>query len=699
MKTYYNDETLPCLQAIGPWWSEIDRRILFCHLMNIFGLEAKYIASLPAASYSNLGKSCHISSLEIENEFHAFLRENNNKKGSCPKIRNISFSFGKLNPRLCCLCPYSSTYKNQNQSDEYRFIYYLIHSKSVSLSTYINQDNMKTDNIFISHFPVYIDEILIDSYPFSLIAEKFLQMYAGDFIYDHDNSIKKILDLVHSNIDKRIKYLRIKDIIMEYYPDYQTTALLSADNTIRYLEESNCNTRYTVNESLIKRLFNRLKDHKPYVPLNPQNYLYEEVSILEPVLFESSVLANNNSTDIGTSEYLDKETDPSSNNTSQKECTGTTPTNPLSMFEDDYFRTLQVMDELIINRDIFSESSPIKGISDAETFELPSDEPHTSYKKHNNKSQDFASYTTFKEYYVPSNPENLFIYGSAGISNDTVIFNAFIENAAFLCMEPAICDSVSGVLIANPSEDMLFYSIGDYGPKLLRVIADTNIPVYTSNSYYLCRYLFQNKVFKLNIKDIGIAKSLMNKRIVRGIKDITLTPWQDCMNEYRMLYEDAVKRLSDDDKQHLKRLEKYSCLLCSNGEKAPFADIEHLYSVPYSSSFDYTYKAENKPNISGVFFFIKAITTSSLHADDIIKHYIDICIDLDEHISFTSGNIYILKLNENGILFYITGNDTRRQEIQLYLSAGSRRCFSSISSKDNSVIIEEKSQIYEIRKH
>lgn len=703
MENYYDDKTLPCIQSVGPWWTEVDRRILFCHLMKIFQLEADYFSSLPAAEYISCGETYHLNETEIQNEFQAFLRENG--KSSCPRIRNISFSFGKLNPRLCFLCPYSSTYKNQNLNDEYRFIYYLIKNKNVCLSTYIDNDKLKVENIFISHFPVYINNILVDSYPFSLIAEKFLGMSPGAFIDSQADSINQILILVHENIDKRIKYLRIKDLVMEYYPNYQTAALLAADNAMHYLEENNCNTRYAVNESLLKRLFNRLKDRKPYVTKKPYKYLCEEVSLTDPVLFESYTLKNSENEAIDNTDEKSECEKPMNGiflDTHDKAAIteNVICDNPLSIFEDDNFRSLHVLDNIIINQETSENKLSTNEVPDVIPVSPAKHDHISNQNKLFDKPNNAYELEHFKDYYTLDTCDDIFVYGSAGSENDNVILNAFIADTEYLCMEPVFYNKMTGVLMTNPSGDKLFYSIRDYGPKPLRTIADNNTPVYTSNRYYLSRHLYINKVFKLNIKDVSIAKTLLENKPVKGIKDITLTPWPDCMNKYQQLYIYFITRLSEEGCVHLHRLEKYCSLLCADGGKVPFTNMEYLCSIPHAASFDYLYNSECMPKFSGLFLYIRAlIKVDSLNVDNITKTYIDICIDLDKHMPFASGNIYILRLNENGILFYIWGNDIEIQKMQLYLSACARRCFSSISYEENSVVLEEKSQIYNIRNH
>ena len=60
---YFFEDSLPCLQSVSPWWSETDRRILFCYLKAIFNLESDYLSDHQAAVYSDNGEERRLSSI------------------------------------------------------------------------------------------------------------------------------------------------------------------------------------------------------------------------------------------------------------------------------------------------------------------------------------------------------------------------------------------------------------------------------------------------------------------------------------------------------------------------------------------------------------------------------------------------------------------------------------------------------------
>ena len=134
----FSDSTLPCLQAVAPWWTEVDRRQLFGLLLMIFPFDAGYLASLPASRYMDGSDQYALDAQEIRKSFHVLKDMNGSKKCSCARIRSQEFSFGKLNPRFCYLCPYSGTYRNHSKADERRFLYHILCSRTRSLSDYID---------------------------------------------------------------------------------------------------------------------------------------------------------------------------------------------------------------------------------------------------------------------------------------------------------------------------------------------------------------------------------------------------------------------------------------------------------------------------------------------------------------------------------------------------------------------------------
>ena len=109
-----NNDILPCLKAVGPWWTNEDRRLLFCHLLSIFDFDADYLATIPSLVHYDSDNSNLLDVASIDSDYRLFKKSLSTKKINCSCIRKISLSFGKFNHRLCFLCPYSTTYKNSN---------------------------------------------------------------------------------------------------------------------------------------------------------------------------------------------------------------------------------------------------------------------------------------------------------------------------------------------------------------------------------------------------------------------------------------------------------------------------------------------------------------------------------------------------------------------------------------------------------
>lgn len=273
------DDTLPCLQAVAPWWSNTDRMMLYCRLLAVFPpLKAEYLSMLDAKSSAE--PEYTLTAEMIQSEFQTFRLKCTKGKCSCNAIRSLEFSFGKFNKRLCFLCPFHGTYKNEDVVSEHRFIYYLLNSEKLSLSQYLNGCSRELKDIFISHFPITINGILIDAYPFVLFAEGMANKGAGLYLNDSTACTKSVLEHVYASMAKRIRYNRSLTFMKEKIPDLEGLLPGSADAVWDSI--LNMTPPFgIVNASIVKRLFNTLSSgERKYNARKPADYVTKEKSLL-----------------------------------------------------------------------------------------------------------------------------------------------------------------------------------------------------------------------------------------------------------------------------------------------------------------------------------------------------------------------------------------------------------------------------------
>lgn len=678
-----NQKLLPCIQAIGPWWTERDRILLFCFLKSIFNLESEYIASLPQAKGSDENGPFHIEESVILREYECFKKNIGGKKASCPRLKEQSFSFGKMNSRLCSLCPFSREFKNNKIEEEYRLFYYFLVNKT-SLKEYFGDMTLIKD-VFRSYFPACVNNVLVDAYPFSFIMENVFEMdfFQEGFSDDVLTSDKLLLDAVHKKIERRIPYIRIKNLLMDYNPGFSSDIISSADSALKKLMQDNAETRVP-GDLLIKRLFSLLKDRGAYTPMPASEYKIRNEGLLKSTIFQKGIPGKAVQKDISPLELLTGKMSGSGLRNLDAEC--------IAMAEQ--FSSVQkqettpVLNELpssttvsvVTHTEKNEDKSCRDGVPDAK---IVGEDRITKVPFKNN---------IFSHFYEITDSSSVFIYGSTGNISDEAIYEAFLEDIAFLCMEPALCDNQKGVLLSNGREK-IFYSISDYGPRAIRKIANMEIPVYTSNIYMLCHYLFRKKVFNLNLKDVGIAFSMKTGEEVKGINDIVSTAFPECMDMYENIYLDCKASVPAEKKRTIELLENYTSLLCSDGNDFPFENKDAICRQDASASFSYLYEESNLPLISGKYLSVRAINNSGESGAMLKQQYMDTCIELNDHVPFVHGNIYILKSGTDGLLLYVTGSGSQIRKIQLYLSSSARRIFAS-SKPENPVVLEEKEQSY-----
>lgn len=683
MKDLYTN-ILPCLQTIGPWWTESDRRTLFCHLLKIFPFDAEYLSTLPAAIFLEDNDARHLTAIEIQSEYDFFCNSVGRTKCTCPNIRKLRFSFGKLNPKVCYLCPYSSSYKNQHLNYEYELVSIRLHNLDMELPFEVPEPDPNQESIFRSFFPIFINDILIDAQPISLLAHRILKKENIGISFAYQDYISYAYIMTKRDISQRLQYLRIKDHINQYYPDYQNELTASVDHFLNTFENHYCNTFKA--STAMKEIFDQLliSQNKKYTPIDPSDFYSMDIQTFNSSLFDFQAhkCISNSSTegsiDFNTT-YHNTET--SNAHVSDYVNQGFT----LGSFINDDLCSRPTLDDTIISAmaNNYYASPEQSGISVHTCFES-GDQQRDNCTTHN------TEFSLFKEFYEYHATEDVYFFGSEATDSNNTIFKAFIENSQYLCMEPVIHDESQKLLILSSSGDMMLYSIEQNGPKAIRLIADRSIKIYSSCAFYLNYYLIRNRIFKMKVFDVGLAYSFSKNSCIQGLSSFPGSTIEDYMHLYPSIYEEARSILSEDGKKQLLRFENYSSLLCSDGTSTPFKNLDKLYEGFELNNFKYTYTTDHKPIQSGIFHWIKVDSNNTNYPDNsFIMLYMDTCIALNKVCPFSEGHIYILNMSENGMLLYITGNQYTTQTIQQYLLSNIRRCFASLSIENEALVIQE----------
>lgn len=645
MEKYY-DEILPCLESVGAWWTEPDRRLLFCYLLMIFPINAEYLAGLPAARYNDGIEQSVMNEHSIKNALQTFKKVNQAKKCTCAGIRGLDFSFGKLNPRTCYLCPYSGTYKNMRRADERRFLYHIMEDESRCLSNYLDLEDKKLENVFLSYFPVYVNNILVEAFPFLLFAEWFLAKEAGYYKRNLKEARKELLGEVRKSIEQRIPYLRIKELVEKETLDYKECIKKAADVELDVLEKENASTR-PINEIMMIRLFRILANNKKYIHKKPEDYVTHDKALIVPNLFASPLLMEK------------KEESGEKNEASRKPETN----KPIVFMEQ--------AENLIIESEMRSQPG--------------------AFKEHENIKKAFQ-----ETYHIEKGDiEPFFIYGEHDRKTENVFLKAFLGDSRWFSVEPAEYVGMPGLLILNDEEDYIFYSLDRYSAKPVRAMADRGVPIYTSNIYNTGRYLCRAKVQKLALHDVGMAVSLGKGIQAVAVEEFTTVPFPECMKEYKDIYGEHSMNFGKEQQVSLERMEAYVPLLCADGEKPPFVAMNSLYNVKSSLEYEYLYKSGMHPIRDGVFLYLRAFSDKMEIQGEVLKNlYMDTCIELGRKVPFCEGYVQILELSNSGLLFYVMGNKMSIQKTQLYLSSCARRAFAKVSVKEHPVTFEQMTQEY-----
>ena len=677
MEQLYND-ALPCLQAVGPWWSDADRRLLFCHLMSIFHFDAEYLSSLPASVYTEFESTYRLSASDIEAEYGLFKKNHADETLNCPCIRKISFSFGKFNQKVCFLCPYSGLYKNSNLGSELRFLFHIMNNENRSLKDFLKDSDVKKSvkSLFKSYFPIYIDDVLIEAYPYALIVEQFLNFPAGSFLKYPNESRCKLTDNVHSVITPSLHYIRVWKYVEKHFINIFDKSIISLNKAIRRIEYETINTR-PVSDRMLDRLFDFLNRKTKYKPLVPAAY---HSVIFEPIiddLFKSNITVDKSSYDT-----IDKLYEPIKSS------------DDFNFFVENSNLVGQTfLDENILNSHIESFKTTIT------TLPL-TDEEIISPVLNDDVSPNESLFPVFQDIYPLKQFENVCVLYEQPKESTHSIFTAFVDQTKYFAMEPVELNEHKGLLLSNERMELLFLDISFHGAKFIRNLSEQNISIYSVNAYYTGCFLYSQGVYKLQIHDLSLAYTLAYDVFVKGPSDFLKSGFPNILFDYENIYNQCLDHMDEFKRGKLDTLESFYGILFYDGKDNPFTGLTKLYRVENGPKIDYQYQSSNQPAKNGLFISLKAKNPDNLVSPELLQTiYMEICISLNMHIPFYEQNIYLLGLSDDGLLFFLTGSPKRILKSRMILSSCCRRAFSYLSQAENMITLEEKTHKYEYTAH
>jgi hypothetical protein len=694
------------LQSVGNWWTVQDRRTLFVYLYKKFPFDANYLAAAPAATYQVNGDEFKISPKDIEQD----ALEIQKSKCSCFALRKLSFSFGKLNPRICYLCPYNTTYRNDKASDERRMLFYMLHAETHRLTDYIDGSEKKNEDVFRSYFRIYVSNTLIDAFPLSCISQEFLTMPPISYEKDRNSFMKELEKRLGVTCKQKIKYQRNKNLYMDAFPDYENQVFQSALQELSNIENARPDFGgSTINPIFVTRLFNVLSGQRKYVPLKAEEYMYTGRSFASASLPEgNSFFEGVQGIDFGiihpavkpqssedVLEPKSEDNDPSKGKSDLPNLDSEPDTDQeLDCFielEDDFFHSLPSYDVDARKKAIPSDESPstTAHFSPAVSGYVEAKDERKAGTIDNTKQKDAPSlfFTHgFPDFYIlPSDIEWLFFYNQNDeISN--ALISAVASESSYFCMEPVIYNNMEGILIMSSDKDFIFYPIQMCGPKIVRKLISSGIPIFTCNSFSLCRYLNRMKVYHTNPYDLSVAFGIRNPFLPNDAASIfSSAEINSAMQIYVDYYFQNLKLLSESQASLLELCRKFIPLLCSDGCHPPFKDLDRLFTqesaLTYSQKFDRT----KLPIKSGVFVSAKAESKICKNA---LERFMRACIDFEECVPFYDGRVNILSVSSSGLLVFLTGSEIEQTEMQLYFKASLRKAFRQSTGNFSPIKIE-----------
>lgn len=686
MQRLYKEGTLPCLQSIDENWNAEDRLLLFYYLKRIFGIEYDYFATLPCCHYQSVeGNKDQVLDIDAMNKFDASI-VGESKRITCMKIKRGTFSFGGMNERVCYLCPYSGTYKNEEANYEKEILYY--QHGFYLLSSYLEQAGVKLEKVIKSHYPVYQDGILKDALPLLPIANLFLyeQFPLVKYVDNRQEVDKENLKSIEEILSKSFAAkMRKRPYYITDPEEYKKAMIESAKAVyleIVRLEESplayirqlkSLESLDFIDEGAFKRLIKRLAVQQGrYKPCDPEEYQEIVSSPIKEIEMPAFVVENypeKDSIPVDPAPEIPENVQPVSeavNAGNDLECNELTVDQKENEQEAESVRDNHIIDDSIPVADDFDN---LRNLDD-QLFDFD------DLARIANECEEAASVPDAHEPYavdeVPSGKEDETVFLKNTLDHVTWlesvnedlehIFSVLYDDTD-ISVEPASKDGIIGLLLVG-SETTLFYPADLYGGKYFIKLMKNRCRLYTTHLFEVASYLHQNKIYSESVHDVNIAAYYSS---TAEIKMDGVAP--EIMRKYPKVYEQSL--VDEGIRDKVMQRERFCSIITSDGLLPPFRNLKALYKKRDCVTYEAQFGKNNVPDKSGSFYLLNIkLEEVNVCTEDT---YQTICIELDKYLKFSEGRNYVLGLDQRGILLYVTGSEMDREDAGTYLKACSRR--------------------------
>ena len=687
--------TLPCLRCVDESWGREDRLLLFYYLNKIFAIEYDYFASLPSAYVmnheGNTTEQIQISDMEAFEQSIV----GDAKKASCAKIQGASFSFGTYNKHLCFLCPYSGLYKNRYEVEEKMILFYQL--EFYMLYSLMKQSGLRMNKVVRSYYPVIQNGILKDAMPLSDIAELLIFDQRPLVKYrenreDFDISCCfQICEMMEKKFKAKIKRrpYYVKDdeaykaaMIQCGQETYKEIAHLDCSEIAYQRTVKSLDRLVGLDRKIIERYFNVIvHDQGRYMPCDVKEYKkITDIQNEDPKLPTFVHVATDDGRETGESEKMEQIQKPTieENNLEWKnEDDVSEPQNEQNvLFPVEDVKLLNVIANDIPVAEGFNECKEfsledIKKIASGQCQEeeLNQQDVNVDDKVQSNKCEnENGSSNIFERNNLD---EVTWLSDLKEYSSYDELFDEICKSVKSIYIEPAVKDQVKGLLIVG-GEKAFFYTGELYGNKLFLKFLKAELQIYTSHIFEVAGYLHKVKVYGVKLFDVEIARRLSKMDDGSAYSynqgEISL----DAMKQYKKTYETYTRDVIIAESIHL--AEKFVLIACSDGHIPPFKKLERLYVEEDDGILKPKFTEKNIPEVKGTFYWLQI---SLMNSEKVVfgdmRIYKQICVALDKYLNFAKGLAYLLRVDNGGILLYVTGNEMEQTDGGTYLKACARR--------------------------
>lgn len=677
MQRLYKKGTLPCLQSVDENWSAEDRLLLFYYLKRIFGIEYDYFATLPCCHFQSVeGNEDQVLDVDAMSKFDASI-VGESKRITCMKIKRGAFSFGGMNERVCYLCPYSGTYKNENENYEKEVLYY--QHGFYSLSSYLEREGVKLEKVIKSHYPVYQNGILKDALPLLSIANLFLYeqlplvKYVDNKQEVDDQNLKSIEEIISrqfaAKMRKKPYYITdpqgYKKAMVESAKSVYLEVVRLEESPIAYVRQIKLLEDLDfIDEGAFKRLVKRLAVQRDrYKPCAFEEYREVIYSPIKEIRMPSFVVENypeKNPGAVEADQQIQEEVQPVTEaddvgNDLQCNAQDIEAIRENDIIDDtlpvsDDFDSLQNLDDKLFDLDDLTRIA-----NECEEGSSESDSPVSDdgdEEKFVEKEED-----TFLKNVLDDVP------WLNSVNEDLENVFSILADDVDVSVEPASKDGIVGLLLVG-SEIAVFYPADLYGGKYFIKLMKNRCRLYTTHLFEVASYLHRNKIYSESVHDVNIAAhySPTAGETMDG-------EMPDLMRMYPKMYERLLEAADIRDQVILH--ERFCSIITSDGMIPPFRNLKTLYKKADGIAYESQFGKSNVPSKSGSFYLLNIKLEGSEVCTE--NTYQMICVELDKYLNFSEGRNYVLGLDQRGILLYVTGSEMDREDAGSYLKACSRR--------------------------